>query len=64
MGQSEPSANLGVDALDQLPIPVLRENDDLVVSELIAVRLICHTVSPFLIVTLRVSPETKKAQPI
>jgi len=42
----------------------LVEDDDFVFPELIAVRLICHNVSPFLIDALRVSPETQKAQPI
>jgi hypothetical protein len=50
-------------AFDQFPIPQLLEDGDLVVPELIAVCLICHDVSPFLIDALRVSPETKMAQP-
>ena len=45
MGQSEPSTDFGMDAFDQLPISVFRENDDFVVSELIAVDLGCYPCS-------------------
>jgi hypothetical protein len=42
----------------------LIEHENLVVSELIAVCLICHNGSPFLIDALQVTPETEKGQPI
>jgi hypothetical protein len=47
---------------DQLPISVFGENDDLVVAELIAIRLIYHDVSPFLADAFRDLPKTKMAQ--
>ena len=37
MSEPEPSADLGEDVLDHFSIPQLLEDDDLVVSELIAV---------------------------
>jgi len=48
MSEPEPSPDLREDVLDHFSIPQLLEDDDLVLSELIAVRLICHNVSPFL----------------
>jgi hypothetical protein len=63
MGQPEPTPNLREDVLDHFSVPQLIEDDDLVVSELIAIGVVCHSVSPFLIDALRISPETKKAQP-
>jgi hypothetical protein len=48
MSEPEPSSDFVQDALAHFSIPQLLEDDDLVLSELIAVRLICHNVSPFL----------------
>jgi hypothetical protein len=47
MGQPEPSTDFRMDAFDQLPVAVFRENDYLVVSELIAV-VVCHSRFSFL----------------
>ena len=63
VGQPQPSPDLGEDVLHPFPVPQLVEDDDLVFPELIAIVVVCHSVSPFLVDALRVS-ETKKAQPI
>ena len=64
MSEAQHSPDLGVNGFGQLPIPVFGEIDDLVVSELIAVRSICHSCFSFYFVSLLVSPKTRKAQPI
>jgi len=48
MSEPEPSPDLREDVLDHFSIPQLLEDDDLVVPELIAVRLICHSRFSFL----------------
>ena len=63
MSEPEPSPDLRKDVLHPFPVPQLIEDDDLVVSELIAVRFIYHDVSPSSMDTRRAS-ETKNAQPI
>jgi hypothetical protein len=47
MSKPEPSADLREDVLDHFPIPQLLQDDDLVVSELIAVVSICHNCFSF-----------------
>lgn len=46
MREPEPSPDLAKDVLEHLAIPLLRENDVLVVSELIAIIVVCHTHFP------------------
>jgi len=48
MSEPQPSADFVQDALAHFSIPQLLEDDDLVVPELIAVRLICHSRFSFL----------------
>jgi hypothetical protein len=42
VGQSKSSTDFGVDAFEQLPIPVFREKDDFVVFKLIAIVVVCQ----------------------
>ena len=64
MSEPEPSPDLRENVFRPFPVSQLVEDDDLVFPELIAIVVDCHNVSPFLVDALRVSPETKKAQPI
>jgi len=43
MSEPEPAADLRKDVLDHFSIPQLLQDDDLVLSELIAIVSICHS---------------------
>lgn len=56
MGEPYPSADLGVDVLDHFLIPQLFEDDDLVVSQLIAIVSICDSGFSFRDLALWIPP--------
>jgi len=63
VSKPEPPPDFREDVSHRFALPQLIEHEDLVVSELIPIVVVCHNVSPFIVVALRVSPETKKGRP-